>query len=264
MPTASRKKKEAPPKPWQRAEAGRYRSSDDRFTLESEGSGRWFVTDAESLDELGLARTTGPYGTLDEAKAAADAAREHEPEASPFAERIKEAASKPKRRPLAAVPDPAPHHAAAARTVKGGDDADDEAVAGSEREPDPEPEPQPEPPKRTWLDDLEDRDRAMARTARRMIEALAREGFDDAESLVRRDILGNEPVVATRLLARDVLAALGALKEPSPAEITATVADVLAASKRRRGLPGWRLLEQDNPTGESRGIRLTPDDLRDA
>jgi hypothetical protein len=255
MPKAPRPKKDAPPKPWQRAEAGRYRSSDDRFTLESEASGRWFVTDAASLDELGMARTTGPYPTLDDAKAAADAAREHAPEASPFAERIAEAASKPKRRKLSLVPDREPRHAGADPSVR---DVD------AEQETEPAPEPEPEPPKRTWLDELEDRDRAMARTARRMIDALEREGFDDAESLVRRDILGNEPVVATRLLARDVLAAIGTLKDPSPAAVTAAVADVLAGSKRRIALPGWRLFEQDNPTGEARGIRLTPDDLRDA
>jgi len=256
MPTAPRPKKEAPPKPWQRAEAGRYRSADDRFTLESEGSGRWFVTDIESLDELGLARTTGPFATLDEAKAAADSARERAPEASPFADRIKAAASKPKRRPLSVVPARKPHHADATRSVDGGDDAELETAA--------EPEPEPAPPKRTWLDDLDDRDRAMARTARRMIDALEREGLDDAESLVRRDILGNEPVVATRLLARDLLAVIARLKDPTPASVALVVADALAASKRRSGLPGWRLLEQDNPTGESRGIRLTPEDLRDA
>ena len=217
------------------------------------------MTDAESLDELGLARTTGPYPTLDEAKGAADAARVQAPAASPFAERIAEAASKPKRRPLSVVPDREARHATADRSVR-----DDDAPPDTEPDPESEPEPEPEPPKRTWLDELEDRDRAMARTARRMIDALDREGFGDAESLVRRDILGNEPVIATRLLARDVLAAIDALKDPSPMAVTAVVADVLAASKRRSGLPGWRLLEQDNPTGETRGIRVTPDDLRDA
>jgi hypothetical protein len=247
VPKAQRPKKEAPPKPWQRTEAGRYRSSDDRFTLEAEGSGRWFVTDAESLDELGLARTLGPYATLDEAKAAADAARERAPEASPFAQRIKEAASKPRRRPLSVVPD----QPAATGT----------AAADDEREL--EPDAEPEPPKRTWLDELEDRDRAMARTARRMIEALAGDGIDDADSLVRRDILGNEPVIATRLLARDVLAVLATLPDAGPVEVAAAVLGAVAGAKHRRGLPGWRLLEQDNPTGESRGIRLTPDDLRD-
>ena len=247
MPKAPRAKKEPPPpKPWQRAEAGRYRSSDDRFTLESEGSGRWFVTDAEALDELGLARTSGPYATLDEAKAAADAARERAPEASPFADRIKEAASKPRRRPLSVVPDR---------------EAPD---AEAEREPGPVPEPEPEPPKRTWLDELEDRDRETAARARRMIAVLEREGIDDAESLVRRDILGNEPIVATRLAARDVLAAIARLDDPSPAEVAVAVADVLAASRKRSGLPGWRMVERGGPDGEERGLRLTPDDLRDA
>ena len=246
MPKAPRAKKEAPPKPWQRAEAGRYRSSDDRFTLESEGSGRWFVTDAEELDELGLARTSGPYATLDEAKAAADAARGRAPEASPLADRLKEASSKPRLKAL-----------------KGGKSSSPDRAGGDDEA---EREPEPEPPKRTWLDDLEDKDRAAARTARRMIDALEREGVDDADALVRRDVLGNEPLVATRLLARDVLAAIGKLDDPSPAEVGAAVADVLAASKRRSGLPGWRLVEQDHPIADrdGRGLRLTPDDLRAA
>ena len=92
--------------------------------------------------------------------------------------------------------------------------------------PEPEPEPEPAPPKRTWLDDLEDRDKAVARTARRMIDALEKEGIDDAESLVRRDVLGNEPIVATRLLARDVLAAIAKLDDRD--------ADGGRGSRRRR------------------------------
>ena len=97
-----------------------------------------------------------------------------------------------------------------------------------------------------------------------MIDALEKEGVDDAESLVRRDILGNEPIVATRLLARDVLAAIAKLDDPAPTEVAAAVADALASSKRRSNLPGWRLMERDSPSGEDRGIRITPDDLRDA
>jgi hypothetical protein len=241
VPKAPRPKKEPPPpKPWQRAEAGRYRSSDDRFTLGSEGSGRWFVTDAEELDELGLERTSGPYATLDEAKAAADAARGRAPEASPLAGRLKEAASKPASK----------GKARATQARASADDAVSELV--------------PEPPKRTWLDDLEDRDKAAARTARRMIGALEREGIDDADLLVRRDILGNEPLIATRLIARDVLAAIAKFDDATPAEIAATVADVLASSKRRANLPGWRLVERDSPSGVDRGLRITPDDLRDA
>ena len=251
MPKPPRAKKDPPsPRPWQRAEAGRYRSSDDRFTLGSEGSGRWFVTDAKELDELGLARTSGPYATLDEAKAAADAARDRAPEASPFADRIREAASKPKRQALSVVPD---------REAPGPDSG-----SAPTMEPEPESESQPEAPKRTWLEKLAERDREGAARARRMIAALEREGIDDAESLVRRDILGNEPIVATRLAARDVLAAIARLDDPSPAEVAVAVSDVLAASRRRSGLPGWRMVERGGPDGAERGIRLTPDDLRDA
>ena len=246
VPKAPRPKKEPPPpKPWQRAEAGRYRSSDDRFSLEAESSGRWFLTDAESLDELGLARTTGPYATLDEAKAAAEAARDRAPEASPLAARLEEASSKPRLRALKGRQD-VRILLAAARTMC------------------PNPRPEPAPPKRTWLDDLEDRDKAAARTARRMIDALEKEGIDDADSLVRRDVLGNEPLVVTRLIARDVLAAIAKLDDATPTEIAAAVADVLASSKRRANLPGWRLVERDSPSGVDRGLRITPDDLRDA
>jgi hypothetical protein len=250
VPKAPREKKEAPPKPWRRAEAGRYASSDDRFTLESEGSGRWFVTDAEELDELGLARTSGPFATLDEAKAAADAARDRAPESSPFAARIQEAATRPKRPKLAAVPD----LEGPARTTG----------AAPEDDPEPEPEPELEPPKRTWLDELGDHDRDAAGRARKLIAALEREGIDDADSLVRRDLLGNEPIIATRLAARDVLAAIARLDDPTPERVGAAVADVLAASRKRSGLPGWRLVERDGPTGEDRGIRITPDDLLSA
>ena len=128
----------------------------------------------------------------------------------------------------------------------------------------PQPEPEPAPTKRTWLDDLEDRDKAAARTARRMIDALEKEGIDDADSLVRRDVLGNEPLVVTRLIARDVLAAIAKLDDATPTEIAAAVAGVLASSKRRANLPGWRLVERHSPSGVDRGLRITPDDLRDA
>ena len=34
------------------------------------GAGRWYVTDTERHDQLGLALVLGPFGTLDEARAA--------------------------------------------------------------------------------------------------------------------------------------------------------------------------------------------------
>src|SRR3954462_11238111 len=92
MPARPRPPK--PPKPWRREE-GRYRLEDDRFTIESGGAGRWFLTDEGSLDELGLARTLGPYETLDAAKDEAAGRREHAGEESPLAARIAAAHERP-------------------------------------------------------------------------------------------------------------------------------------------------------------------------
>ena len=228
-------KREAPPKPippWKRAEAGRYRSSDERFTISSEGPSRWFITDEEEQDELGLARTVGPFDTLDDAKAAADARRGEAPAASPLAGRI-----------------------AKERTPANGKGAARRAVAA----PQPKP-PAPEP--KTWLDELEDEDRDAARRARRLISALEEEGISDADALVRRDVMGNQPVVAARLLAREILSAVG--RSSKPESVLESVVEVLGASKARRSLPGWELVERDGPAGEPRVIRLVPSDLRDA
>lgn len=252
---AARERKPKPPplpKPWQRAEAGRHRSSDGRFTLES-GGGAWFVTDAEALDELGLARTTGPFPTLDAAKVAADGARGRPAEASPLAGRIAEAAARPKPDPPARpeARTPAPEPAPVTRPVP--------APAPVTR-----PVPEPVTPPRTWMDELAESDREAAVRARKMIAALERDGIADAEAIVRRDVWGGTPAVATRLLARAVLAALAPLKDPSASEVAEAVASALASSPKRAGLPGWELTERDGPTDARRSLRLTADDLRAA
>ena len=228
----------APPKPWSRSEAGRYVSSDERFTLESDGAGRWFATDAESLDELGLARTMGPFPTLDAAKAGADAAREAPAAESPLAERLKAGGSKASK---------------ASTTSK--------AETGTKTA---KPEAVPDAPPRTWLDELADRDADLAKRATKLVAALEREGVPDAEAVVRKDLLGDRPAIATRLLARDVLKAIAKLKNPGAAELATAVADVVATSPRRSGLPGWDLRERDAPGGRDRPIRLTAADLEDA
>jgi hypothetical protein len=234
MTPAKREAKEKPVPPWKRAEAGTYRSSDDRFTISSEGPSRWFITDEEELDELGLARTVGPYDTLDDAKTAAEDRRGAAPAASPLAERI-----------------------GTGRKAEEGRGA----AARSKAAPEPKAKPAPPPPK-TWLDKLEDDDRETARRARRLISALEREGITDADALVRRDVLGGQPVVATLLLARDILDAIGTSSKSD--SVIEAVTEVLGSSKARRGLPGWELVERDGPTDEPRVIRLVPGDLKDA
>ena len=54
--------------------AGRYRTEDRRFRVES-SDGAWYVTDEATRDELGQARLSGPYATLGEARHAVAAAR---------------------------------------------------------------------------------------------------------------------------------------------------------------------------------------------
>ncbi len=233
MSPTARSAKPKPVPPWKRAEAGVYQSSDERFSIQSEGPSRWFITDEEQHDELGLARTIGPFETLDAAKAGAEAFRDEAPATSPLAGRLAKEGTSPGR-------------------------------GGSRAKAKPQPaEPKaPPPPPKTWLDKLEDNDREAARHARRLIAALEDEGIEDADALVRRDITGNQPVIAARLLAREILAAVGTATKPE--SVVEAVVEALGSSRVRRGLPGWELIERDGPSDEERVIRLVPRDLRDA
>ena len=229
-------------KPWRRVEPGRYQSSDERFALESDGGGRWFVTDEAERDELGLARTTGPFATLGAAKVATDATRERAAAASPLAARLADAASRPKRAAAG------PRRATAARTPA--------APPGAKLAP------EPAPPLRTWLDELAERDPAAAQRAQRLVAALAGAGIAGADALVRRDVLGATPAIAASLLARDLAAAVASLQDPRPAAVVEAVAAVFAQSPVREGLPGWELVERGGPGGAARRLRLAADDLR--
>lgn len=69
-------KLKSPPDPTalRRVEAGTYRSGDERFTVQ-QASGRWLLTDESQHDDLGLPLVRGPFATLDDARAAIEAAR---------------------------------------------------------------------------------------------------------------------------------------------------------------------------------------------
>ena len=62
---------------------------------------------------------------------------------------------------------------------------------------------------------------------------------------MRRDITGNQPVVASRLLAREILAAVGTATKPN--SVVEAVVEALGSSKVRRGLPGWNSLSAVAP-----------------
>jgi ribosomal protein S18 acetylase RimI-like enzyme len=57
-----------------RERAGTYRTADGRFTIEQSATG-WLLLDSEQTNELGLPLARGPFGTLDEARAAVADAR---------------------------------------------------------------------------------------------------------------------------------------------------------------------------------------------
>ena len=281
-----------PPKPWRR-EDGVYRSADDRFSIEGGGAGRWFLTDAEALDELGLSRTLGPFDTLDAAKAAADAERDGGTRASPLAERLAAAKARPKAAKAtsgSATPRPAGDRDSV--------EADDDAPAA--RTPSKRA-PTPKPPPRTWLDELEDDDPDAAARARRAIAALEKLGVKDADGVVRRDVLGRQPAIAARLIGRSVASALRALLEPDDlakaakaalpgpmkslrdvdddalaayaafvaSRVVEAILDVVTGSDRAEGagrdLPGWRLIERpaarDGADDMPRRLIVTPDDV---
>ncbi|MET0771667.1 MAG: hypothetical protein ABWZ82_01175, partial [Candidatus Limnocylindrales bacterium] len=113
-------KKERPPDPDRlvRRSAGDLHTEDDRFEVSSTGgAGRWYVTDTARHDGLGLALVLGPFGTLDEVRAA-----------------ITEQRSAPAGDD---GPLPEPPKAAATR-----------APTTRSRRAEPVPEPEPEPPPR--------------------------------------------------------------------------------------------------------------------
>lgn len=263
-----------PPKPWERETPGRYRSSDGRFTIDQEGAGRWFVIDHEQHDDLGLARTLGPFDTLDEAKAKADEQRAAPPEESPLRARLADAAGTP--RPRLTV--------MAGGRPKADTKADDRSAGEA---PASEPAPSP-PPKTTWLDKLPAAD---ARRAWAWIEGLEALGAAKAEQIVRRDIEGGVPAVATAVLARALarsalpppegrelarvaarLERAGAKDEDIRAYAALVAADVLeralaVLSARERDpdapprLPGWRLVEGEAEGAGGRRLILSADEV---
>jgi hypothetical protein len=58
-----------------RSAAGRYTSADERFTVESDASGTWYVIDLVQKDDFGLPRLLGPHRTLAAARQAIRFAR---------------------------------------------------------------------------------------------------------------------------------------------------------------------------------------------
>jgi hypothetical protein len=199
---------------------GRWQTRDERFTIEPQ-SGTWAIVDAEQTDELGLPLVRGPYPTLTAAKAAIADARGSAAPTSPL-----------KDRPTAV-----------SKTSGSSSTASQSSAA---TKPTKSKEPQ-EPEEPRWFRDLEPDGR---RRAAKLIDRLTAAGVDDAENLVRRDLVGEVPAVAAYAIGRAVR---GLGDDPSPADI----AELL--SEGRDGELGvrWRLVDENG-----RAIRLEPRDIQ--
>jgi len=247
--------------PLKRLGGGRWETRDGRFTIEP-GSGTWSVLDAEETDDLGLPLVRGPFRSLTDAKAAIATARESKAPASPLADRVRERGRGAGARAGTAraegdrgQPDRGqPGHGTAGRgkpdrgTTDGRRSAS-EAPARAPRDPtgadekpakasraakgpSEAPEAEEEP---GWFRDLSAADRGRAR---RLIERLTAIGIPDADSIVRRDLVGEVPAIAAAALERR----LGALPDDAP--ITDIIELLVEGRDDDLGVR-WRLVDGD-------------------
>ncbi len=213
---------------------GRWQTRDERFTIEPQ-SGTWVVVDAEQTDELGLALVRGPFGSLGAAKEAIASARRAEPATSPLAARAAKISDRPA--PAPARSNKIGDATTAKAPAQSGTPARADSAAsraGKSAKPDKTREPEP-PAEPKWLQALEPADR---RRARRLIDRLTRAGATDAESIVRRDIVGDVPAAA----AFAILGALDAIGTDAP---PAEVARLLADGRDDDLGVRWRLVDGD-------------------
>ncbi len=196
--------------------AGRWRTRDERFTIEPQ-SGTWVVVDAEQTDDLGLPLVRGPFGSLRDAKEAIERARETEPVASPLDARVEAL----RRRPDAAGA------TKPAKPIETGKPAKVE-----------------EPQEPRWLTELAPAER---RGARQLIDRLTLAEAPDPEGIVRRDVVGNVATTAAYAIVR-ALVALGPDASPG------AVAEVLADGRDDELGVRWRLVDGDGrPIALDRG-----------
>jgi hypothetical protein len=220
--------------PLKRLGGGRWQTRDERFTIEPQ-SGTWVVVDAAQTDDFGLALVRGPFPSLTEAKAAISSARNSAPAASPLTARIDQGRNAPKP-----IPEPASGSSAQVRDTAEPRRRDVKAAPTTKpRRTRASSTDEPEEP--SWLADLEAGERGRAR---RLIARLEEAGQDDAVSIVRRDVLGDVPAVAT-------LAIHARLDELGDDATPARVAALLADGRDERLDVRWRLVD-----GQGRPIVL--------
>jgi hypothetical protein len=117
------------------------------------------------------------------------------------------------------------------------------------------------PDPRSWIDELSP---AEGRGVRRLVRALAAEGIEDAEDLVRRDRDGLLPAISERLIARRLAGLVEDLPEErraESAELIQRTAQVLSGEglPPNDPFPGWTLVEV---TAEGEAPKARRIDLR--
>ena len=202
-----------------RETAGRYRSADGRFTVESQGANDWYVADEEQVDQLGQPVLRGPYPSLAAAR-----------------EAVAEAGGKPVvGRELPKVKSTSGQAKPARTAAKAQSQRDDGRAAASSKRASPAEAKVP-----AWLADIDPERR---NSAKQMANELAGLGLDDPEQLVADDFRSDEPLIAEAVLARRLRERLGSDKD------VGAVLDILRDEGFRPGAGrppfGWRLIELD-------------------
>jgi hypothetical protein len=214
----------ADPASLKRLGGGRWQSRDGRFTIEPQ-SGTWAVVDGERTNELGLPLVRGPFPSLTAARADIETARSEGEADSPLASRL---AATPKR-------------ASGGRKRAVGKAPRRSATSESQDAPeDDEPRMPKESDEPAWLRSL---DGPRRNAARRLIERLTDEGVEDAEGLVRSDLVGGQPALARLAIARRIADAVG--RRSDPEAVTQAVAEALLEGQDRELGVKWRLVDGD-------------------
>jgi hypothetical protein len=230
--------------PLKRLGGGRWQTRDERFTIEPQ-SGTWVIVDAEQTDDFGMALVRGPFPSLTAAKDAIASARSSGPATSPLVDQIerrrrqpeRESTPKPTAKPTTTAASPRSSAKELEARKTGSSTTAPKAATRDRKIASPDEEPR-EP---GWLTDLAPAERGRAR---RLIARLEEDGVSDAEGLVRRDVVGDVPALASAAIAKR-LRDLG--DDATPTE----VADLLADGRDERLAVRWRLVD-----GEGRPILL--------
>jgi hypothetical protein len=174
----------------------------------------WFLIDSDEANEFGQQLIHGPLATLDAIKAAIPGSREIKPLLRVRPKTVRKKASSATKPGTAA------------------------ATA-------------PPPPPPSWIDKLPDKE---ARQARQLIVALGKEGFDDAELVVRRGRGAATPVIATQVVEQRLRALVSQQPEEDrerALKLVRQAAKILAedGTSNEAPTPRWALIEiqSDDP-----------------